>query len=695
MLQPRQSSFLLSLVLGSRVLVVLISIASLGGSWGLSAADAPLSDLPVTQVTLYKHGVAHFERAGELKPGSTVRLDFKPGDMNDVLKSLTVTDRNGGKVAGVRYDSSDPLEKRLAEYPFAVGEQASLAAFLDQMKGARIEMRISANDVSGAVVSARVVKEGEKGSEREVIVLLLDSGDIRSYDLGAASAVRLSDPKLQNQLRGYLGVLNASRSKDRRSVYIDSVMSANARQIVASYMTPAAVWKSSYRLMFSATGDPTLEGWAIIDNTSGDDWNNARLSVVSGKPVSFISNLYEPRYVNRPVAELAENQAAQPVVYAGAMDRAEVGVAQKAVNPPPPPAVAMRSGGFTPGEGGGFGGGVYRVNNVVQSSIAATATGQQSGELFEYSFSAPVTVKQGESAMLPFLQQKIGARKLLVYSESYGVNPRDAAELTNNTGKTLDGGPITVYDAGTYAGEALVETLPMTDKRLISYGVDLGTRVTTKFDSTEAVVREVHAKRGLLTTRSAIEETKTFTIKNVDAKAKTLMIEHPQRNGYTLLDRKATETTPNAYRFEVALAASGSATFPVREERIFDQTMQVSTLTPDLLGVYLQNKNISDAGRRQLTQVSQKKAQIADNDAATKSATDEINNLTQDQNRIRSNIESLNRVSGQQEQVQTYARQLAAAESRLAGLRDTQSDLRKKKTTLEGELNSLMEKLEF
>ncbi|HSR09657.1 MAG TPA: hypothetical protein VLM42_21175, partial [Bryobacteraceae bacterium] len=96
----------------------------------LSAAD-----LPITEVTLYKHGVAHLERSGELKPGETARLDFKPDDMNDVLKSLTVTDRNGGKVNGVRYDSSDPLEKRLADFPFQLGAGASLAAFLDQMKG--------------------------------------------------------------------------------------------------------------------------------------------------------------------------------------------------------------------------------------------------------------------------------------------------------------------------------------------------------------------------------------------------------------------------------------------------------------------------------------------------------------------------------------------------------------------------------
>src|SRR5436853_3287794 len=113
------------------------------------------ADLPVTQVTLYKHGVAHFERAGELKPGDTVRLDFKPDEMNDVLKSLTVTDRNGGKVNGVRYDSSDPLEKRLADFPFQVGPGSSLAAFLDQIKGARIELKLGAGDVAGTIISGR------------------------------------------------------------------------------------------------------------------------------------------------------------------------------------------------------------------------------------------------------------------------------------------------------------------------------------------------------------------------------------------------------------------------------------------------------------------------------------------------------------------------------------------------------------
>jgi hypothetical protein len=634
--------------------------------------------------------VAHLERSGELKPGETARLDFKPDDMNDVLKSLTVTDRNGGKVNGVRYDSSDPLEKRLEDFPFRLGAGASLAAFLDQMKGARIELKLGAGDAAGIIISARVVQESEKdrSSQREVLVLLMDSGDIRSFDLGAASAVKLSDPKLQSQLAAYLTVLNQSHARDRRSVYIDA-MGSGTRQLVASYMTPAAVWKSSYRLMFGAAGEPTLEGWAIVDNTSGDDWNNVRLAVVSGKPVSFISKLYEPRYVQRPVAELAENRPVAPVVYEGAMDKAEA--MNKAAATAPQIAQAPRFGSG-PGSGGGFGGGALRVSG---SSFAATADGRQAGELFEYSFAAPVTVKQGESAMLPFLQQKIGARKLLVYSESYGLNPRDAAELTNSTGKTLDGGPITVFDTGSYAGEALVETLPMGDKRLISYGVDLGTRVTTAFDTSQAVVREIHFKRGVLTTRSAMQETKTYTIKNADAKAKTLVIEHGQRPGYTLMERKPSETTPSAYRFEVKLAASATETVPVREERVYNESVSVTNLTPDVLAAYVQNKTLSEAARRQLDQIVQKKAEVAVNAGAIAKAEGDINDLSRDQTRIRSNIESLNRVSGQQDQVQQYARQLAATEAKLIAMRDTQIAQEKKRTVLEAELNSLMERIEF
>ena len=653
---------------------------------------AVAADLPIREVVLYKHGVAYFQRSGELKPGDAARIDFKAGEMDDVLKSLTISDRSGGKIGSVRYDASEPVEKRLEDFPFSLGQGSSLAAFLDQMKGARLELRLGTETATGAIVSARVIKADEKdrGAEREIVVLLSDSGDIRAFDLAAAGAVKFPDPKLQTQLKEYLGVLTQARSKDRRSIYIDPTAASGTRELIASYMTPSAVWKSSYRLIFGSKDDPMLEGWTIVDNTTGEDWTNVHLSVVSGKPISFITQLYEPRYVRRPEAELAENSPAAPVVFQGTF-----GAVNGRLNAPSAQTVAKQP---PPGSGGGFGGGAYRVGGNVMteaSSFASTAEGRDEGDLFEYSFAGPVTVKKDESAMLPFLQQKIGARKLMIYSESFGLHPMDAAEITNSTGKTLDGGPITVYETGAYAGEALVETLKAGDKRLISYGVDLGTRVTTAFDSSRDVVREIHFRRGTLTTRSAVEETKTYTMKNVDAQAKTLIIEHSQRSGYKLVDQKPLETTANSYRFEVKLAPSARATFPVREERVIDQTIAMSNMTPDAIQTWMQNKALSDAGRRQLQQIAQKKREIADNDSALKNAESDLNNLTQDQTRIRSNIQSLNGVSGQQDLVQQYARQLSAAETKFVNLRDSQSDLRRKKAVLETELNSLIDQADF
>jgi hypothetical protein len=658
-------------------------------------ATALAADIPIHQVILYKSGVGYFERAGTLSPGESARLDFKASDMNDVLKSLTLEDRNGGKVSGLRYDSSEPLEQKLADFPFKIGGQAALSQFLDQMKGARVEIKYGAETVSGAIVSGRLVAADDKHSEREQAILLLDSGELRTLDLTAAGSIRFADPKLQAQLKDYLTIVNQSRSLDKRSIYIDS-SDAKERHIAASYMIPTPVWKSSYRLVFNDKTEPTLEGWAIIDNTTGEDWTNVLLSVVSGRPVSFISKLYEPKYVARQTVELPEDRAAAPVVYEGALGAVSAGtdqIARLGAAPPPPPGapqpMAMRktiSGAINSRDA---------ERSDLKSDLFMNVASADLGELFEYRFSTPVTVKKDESAMLPFLQQKIGSRKLLIYSENYGEHAMNAAELTNSTGKTLDGGPITVFDAASYAGEALMTTLKAGDKRLISYAVDLGTRVTTQFDSNRNIVREIHVNRGMLTARSAMQETRTYTIRNVDQKPKTLIIEHSQRPEYKLLSQKPTETTTNAYRFEVKLGSDSTEKFPVSEERVYDSTTAVSSLTPDVLLTYVQNKAISDTGRRQLQQIVDSKRQIADLDNQTRQLDGDINNLTQDQNRIRQNMMSLNQVSGQQDQVQKYARQLATQESQLATMRDHQSDLKKQRATQESSLNGLIEKLDF
>ena len=651
-------------------------------------ATSLAADLPVREVILYKSGVGYFERSGTLNSGESARLDFSAGDMNDVLKSLMLQDRSGAKVTALRYDSSQPLEQKLADFPFKIENRAPLSTFLDQMRGARIELRFSAETVSGVIVNARLTAADRDKPEREQLVLLLDSGELRTFDLAAASAIRFADAKLQSQLKDYLAIVNQSRSKEKRSIYIDS-SDSKERQLSATYMIPTPVWKSSYRLVFDDKGESTLEGWAIIDNTTGEDWSNVRLAVVSGRPVSFISRLYEPKMLERQTVDLPDDQAAAPVIYSGGIVAANA----PAGAPMPPAPMAARAMAKSMAQSGAM---FDRAQiNEVRSTVAVNVAASDLGELFEYRFSAPVTIKKDESAMLPFLQQKIGSRKLLIYSENYGEHPMTAAELTNSTGKTLDGGPITVFDAASYAGEALMTTLKSGDIRLISYAGDFGTRITTKFDSEVAVIREVHINRGMLTARSAAQEVKTYTIRNVDPKPKTLVIEQAVRPEYKLIGQKPAETTATAYRFEVKLRPDGTEKFPVTEEHVYDETYAVSSLTPDVLVAYIQNKAMSESGRRQLQQIVDVKRQIAGLDRQIHESDIRINSLIADQGRIRQNLSSLNQVSGQQEQVQKYARQLATQENQLAAMRDHESELRRQKDALDSNLASLIEKLQF
>jgi hypothetical protein len=657
----------------------------------LSASMALPAELPVKQVVLYKHGVGFFQREGRLGPGESARLDFDASEMNDMLKSLTVDEKGGGKITGLRYDSQDPLSRKLANFPFQIGEDQSLAAMLGRMMGARLELKLGSETVTGSIVNGRMTAGNDKQPERQLLTLLLDSAELRTVDLNTATGIHFSDPQLQQQFKDYLTTLAAARSKEKRSVYIDST-DAKERDVVAGYMIPAAVWKSSYRLILNAAGQPVLEGWAIVDNTTGEDWNKVQLSLVSGRPISFVSQLYAPKYVNRPSAELADDTAARPVVHEGAFatsgalggfgPRQE---AQKAAMAPARPGVRSEM----------LADNMVVASTVMPSSIVSDAIARELGDLFEYRIAQPVTIRKNESAMLPFLQQPIQGRKLLIYSDHSSPHPTNAAELTNSTGKTLDGGPITVYDGGAYGGEALMETLKASDKRLISYAVDLGTRITEAFGSQAALVREIHASRGVVTTKLAAEETRTYTLRNVDAKAKTLILEHPLRQGYTLLSQKAAEKTPNAYRFEIPLGAGASQEFVVNEERVYDQSYAVTNLTPDVLLTYVRNKNIGDAGRRQLQGIVDQKSKVAENDRALAEVEGQMRELTMGEERIRQNISSLNSVSGQQQQVQNYARQIDASEQQLAALRDKQAELQKRKSTLQSELNKTIEGLAF
>jgi hypothetical protein len=367
-----------------------------------------------------------------------------------------------------------------------------------------------------------------------------------------------------------------------------------------------------------------------------------------------------------------------------------------AAAPPPPPPQAMRPFSANQLEkpvpnSGNRGDGWFHSE---ESSVEG-ATGETLGELFEYSFATPVTIKKNLSAMLPFLQDKVEARKLLIYSNGAREHPVNAAEITNNTGKTLDGGPITVYDDGAYAGEALVETLKAGDKRLIGYAVDYGTRITQQYGSGRRSVREIHASDGILHVRYSEHDTRSYTIHNVDAKPKTLIVEQADASESLVLSPKPSERTAKANRFEVKVSANGNQVLKVEEEHITLDAESVSDATPDWLTTILVNKELSERGKAQLQGISDVKQHLSETNSTLADVRSQSEDLTGDQTRLRQNIDSLNRVKGQEDLVRKYSGQLSDNEATLSKLRDQIRTLAQHKAALEKQQRELIQKLDF
>src|SRR6202167_5642138 len=294
--------------------------------------------LPVTRVILYKNGVGYFEHAGHVRGSQDVNVDFTTAQLNDVLKSLTVLDLGKGRITGVSYNSTAPLEQRLGSLRLPVGENPTTAQFLDALRGARVEVHSGSLSASGRLLSIeeREVLMGHDapkndGSDEEKsggrigltqVSLVSDSGEVRIFDLTPATTVRVTEKEVGEEVGKYLGLVASTRDQDVRRMTI-STAGDGERNLLVSYISEVPVWKSTYRIVIPNDGKPLLQGWAIVDNTVGEDWKDVELSLVAGAPQSFVQELSQPYYTRRPVVPLPENAMLSPQTHEATMEENE------------------------------------------------------------------------------------------------------------------------------------------------------------------------------------------------------------------------------------------------------------------------------------------------------------------------------------------------------------------------------------
>ncbi len=278
--------------------------------------------LPLRRVVLYKSGVGYFEHAGQVRGNEDVEIDLTSSQLNDVLKSLTALDMNGGRIVGASYNSQEPAGHQLSAMPIPVANKTNLADLLQALRGARIEVRSTRGAFTGRVLGVEKVQRpsGNQMMEVDRVNLIGENGDVRQISLEQGTSVRFVDRDMEQQLERAMGLLDASHQEDTRRLIL-STAGTGERTVRVSYISEVPVWKTTYRIVLPerAGSKALLQGWAVVDNTVGEDWENVELSLAAGAPQSFIQDLSQPLYTRRPVVGLSQGYQLTPQLHSSTL----------------------------------------------------------------------------------------------------------------------------------------------------------------------------------------------------------------------------------------------------------------------------------------------------------------------------------------------------------------------------------------
>ena len=671
-------------------LIVLVGWAVSPGIAGAGtvAVASPQQALPLSEVVLYTSGVGFFQRNGSVDGRGHVELKFKTDRINDLLKSLVVQDLDGGQVSAVTYDSRDPITKTLKTFSVDLTTNLSLGDLLERIRGEEIEVAMP-SPLRGVILG--VEKKKEKVGDKDVVeveyVNLMTADGLRSVPLAQVQRVQIVSEQIKAELRQALEVLASSHDTQKKTVRLE-FDGQGRRRVRVAYIDEAPVWKTSYRLALSDTKRPFLQGWAIVENTTDDDWENVRLSLISGRPISFTMDLYEPLYVKRPVVVSELYEALRPQVYDQAMGsvekkaRGEVAAAAPAPMVAPGPAAAparARAGG---------------PEVQLQQGIASAAQTAEAGDLFQYTIKAPVTLARLKSAMIPIVNEEVEGTKLSIYNQQVNArHPLNGFRLKNSTALHLLQGPITVFDAGIYAGDARISDLAPGQERLISYALDLKTEVEPLASpGQEDVVAAALSKGTLIVTRKAVEE-KIYNLVNRDEKRKTVIVEHPFRSDWKLVEPAVVgERTRDLYRFTVPVDAGSKAQVRVREERQIRQIVRLSDSKPDVINLYLEAKQVSQKVKDALKRVVGLRDKLDQTSAKRAGLEQRIKEIAEEQGRIRENMA---RLAQNSELYARYVAKLSQQETEIEGFRKEIQTQRAAEEKQRQELNDYLLSLEI
>jgi len=636
-------------------------VAFAGAAFG--QAGGPLD---LERITLYRSGVGSFEWRGVIEGDKDLSLRFDRDRINDILKSMVLLDAGGGRIEAVGYDSKEPLERRLAGFAIDVGG-GSLQEILAELRGSPVRLSEPGRTTEGIVVGLgyrEELRESSPASRVEYVNVLTDGG-IRPIELGNIGQMTVLDERLAGELESALAALAESSNAATATVDL-RFRGAGVRPVVVGYVHESPVWKTSYRLVLpdagraagsaGGGGRATLQGWAIVENTTDEDWDDVTLTLVSGRPVGFTMNLYEPLFLDRPEVPVPVEGAAAPKVY----ERGEESELARTVDPAASRRM-NREALSAPALGVAADGASW-----ADYSPAAQATARERGELFVYELDEPVTIERRRSAMIPLLSSAVSSRRVSIYNENdLAAHPMRGVELTNDSGLKLMPGPVTVFDGGAFAGDAQIGSFAAGETRLLAHAVDLDVAAEVDRDNRTELTGVSISGRALRRTYRDVSTTE-YAFTNRANADRVVLIEVAKRPGMELLNAGGpSEETPRGYRFELTVPAGETRSKAVAFERVRSDRIGLTDRPLEQLAREVRGQRVSARVIEALERGAALQAQVAETERHAERLRGELRTEQGEQQRLRANLQAVPRDS---DLYRRYLEAMDASEDRLSEL---------------------------
>jgi hypothetical protein len=631
-----------------------------------AAPSETSAQLPIGQVVLFSSGVGYFQREGVIEGDARVDLSFPTQDINDLIKSMVLRDLDGGHIAAVSYDSNAPVEKTLQSFAVNLSANPSFAQVLNQARGEKVEVGLQQANaaqpgtMTGAVMGVekqRVAAGKEPPVEVEQLNMWCVDG-MRSVKLADVQRVRFLNPVMDNEVRKALETLTLSHDTQKKAVSLNFV-GEGKRNVRVGYVIENPIWKTSYRLVLGKAKEdkPFLQGWAVVENATDEDWKDVRMALVSGRPISFQMDLYTPLYVPRPTVVPELFASLRPVTYNGDLNERKRSLATNAPSDAKsaPQAAhgpadgtqlyARQSAGSQPlSQGRELQKALSDRMDLGGAGVSTMATATKLGDFFQYALDKPVSLPRQKSALLPIVNKDAEGARVSIYNERTQAKfPLLGLKFKNTSGLHLSQGPITVFEGSNYAGDSRILDVEPNEKRLLSYAVDLGTEVNAVPASDNGRVTMVKVVKGILESTTKLRETKTYKIVNRNDAERLVLVEHPVRNDFHLTDdtSKPAETASDVYRFEVTVPAGKTATQAVTEERVVSQQVQLTNSNDDQIRFFLNQTIASKKVKDGLAEAINLRAAVNKTQREIAELQLQLKTITEDQARLRANLKEM------------------------------------------------------